>query len=101
MDFSDVKLLTMRHLIDLWDHAFLVSRDDRLVLDLLNRIPDHKTVILDRVPTAENLAAIAFETLDVVFHDTYGNHLRLERVRLFETPGCWADATRESGDHPV
>ena len=24
-----------------------------------------------------------------------GNHLRLERVRLYETPNCWADAHRD------
>jgi len=46
------------------------------------------------VPTAENLARIAFERLDAVYRDTYGNHLRLEQVRLYETPNCWADALR-------
>ena len=35
-----------------------------------------------------------FATLDAVYRDSYGNHLRLERVRLFETPNCWADALR-------
>ena len=58
----------------------------------------HKTVILDRVPTAENLARIAFERLDAVYRDTYGNHLRLEQVRLYETPNCWADALRTKLD---
>ena len=29
--------------------------------------------------------------LDAVYRDTYGNHLRLKRVRLYETPNCWAD----------
>jgi 6-pyruvoyltetrahydropterin/6-carboxytetrahydropterin synthase len=51
-------------------------------------------VVLDVVPTAENLAAVAFGLLDRVYHDTYGNHLRLEQVRLYETPNCWADAVR-------
>ena len=64
------------------------------VVDFLASMPGHKTVILDRVPTAENLARIAFERLDAVYRDTYGNHLRLEQVRLYETPNCWADALR-------
>ena len=51
-----------------------------------------ETVLLDCVPTAENLARIAFERLDAVYRDTYGNHLQLEQVRLYETPNCWADA---------
>ena len=35
-----------------------------------------------------------FRILDPAYRDIYGNHLRLERVRLFETPNCWADAVR-------
>jgi 6-pyruvoyltetrahydropterin/6-carboxytetrahydropterin synthase len=51
--------------------------------------------VLDTPPTAENLALTAFRILDAAYRDTYGNHLRLEQVRLFETPNCWADAIRD------
>jgi 6-pyruvoyltetrahydropterin/6-carboxytetrahydropterin synthase len=95
MDFSDVKTLAAEHLVSAWDHAFLAYRHDRAVVDFLASLPDHRTVLLDRVPTAENLARIAFAVLAPVYRDTYGNHLRLERVRIYETPNCWADATRE------
>ena len=95
MDFSEVKTLANRHLVDAWDHAFLAYAGDAPVIDFLQSLPGHKTVILDCVPTAENLAAMAFRILDAVYQDTYGNHLRLQRVRLYETPNCWADATRE------
>lgn len=94
MDFSEVKTLAKTHLVDRWDHAFLVYRKDRTVADFLATLPGHKTVELDSVPTAENLARIAFDCLDQVYRDTYGNELRLERVRLYETPNCWADAVR-------
>ncbi len=95
MDFSDVKALAKQNLVDAWDHAFLVWRGDVGLKSFLESQPGHKTVVLDVVPTAENLAAVAFELLDRVYRDTYGNHLRLERVRLYETPNCWADALRE------
>ena len=95
MDFSEVKAIAQRHVVDAWDHAFLVSGRDRVVLDFLAGIPGHKTVVLDRVPTAENLARVAFELLDRAYRDNYGNHLRLEQVRLYETPNCWADARRQ------
>jgi len=98
MDFSQVKELAKTHLVDLWDHAFLAYAGDTAIVDFLNSLPDHKTVILDRVPTAENLAHIAFERLATVYRDTYGNHLRLEQVRLYETPNCWADAVRPQTD---
>ena len=94
MDFSEVKALAKRHVVDLWDHAFLVWRDDLAVVEFLSGIPDHKTVVLERVPTAENLARLAFAILDPLYRDSYGNLLRLERVRLYETPNCWADAYR-------
>lgn len=96
MDFAEVKAIAKAHLVDLWDHAFLVFREDRKVVDFLASIPGHKTVVLDVVPTAENLAELAFRILDPLYRDTYGNQLRLERVRLYETPNCWADTVRSN-----
>lgn len=94
MDFSEVKDLARKHLVDAWDHAFLVHTADLPVVEFLQSLPGHKTVLLDCVPTAENLAQKAFSILDGVYRDTYGNHLRLERLRLYETPNCWAEAVR-------
>jgi 6-pyruvoyltetrahydropterin/6-carboxytetrahydropterin synthase len=98
MDFSEVKNIAKLHVVDVWDHAFLVWRDDLVVREFLATMPGHKTVTLDVVPTAENLARVAFAILDPRYVDSYGNQLRLERIRLYETPNCWADATREDID---
>ncbi|GAB4115133.1 MAG: 6-carboxytetrahydropterin synthase QueD [Sideroxydans sp.] len=98
MDFTDVKRIAKAQVVDAWDHAFLVYRNDTVVLDFLNTLPQHKTVVLDVVPTAENLARVAFERLDGAYQDIYGNHLQLERVRLFETPNNWADYCRPLPD---
>lgn len=94
MDFSEVKRIAMEQLVDLWDHAFLVYRGDHMVLDFLNSLAGHKTVVMDAPPTAENLAALAFRILNSAYRDTYGNHLQLERVRIYETPNNWADCVR-------
>jgi len=94
MDFSDVKRIAKERVVDVWDHAFLVYRGDKVVLDFLNTLPNHKTVVMDVIPTAENLARVAFDLLLDAYRDTYGNHLQLERVRLFETPNNWADHSR-------
>lgn len=94
MDFSEIKSLAEQHLVDLWDHSFLVYAGDTAIVEFLKTIPGHKTVILDCIPTAENLAARAFCVLDAVYQDTYGNQLRLQRIRLYETPNCWVDAQR-------
>ncbi len=92
MDFSDVKQIAKTSVVDVWDHAFLVFKEDKVVLDFLSTLPNHKTVIFPNVPTAENMAAEAFKILKSQYKDTYGNHLTLERVRLYETPNSWADA---------
>lgn len=94
MDFTDVKNIALEKIANLWDHAFLVYQGDHAVLDFLNSMPGHKTVVLEAVPTAENLALEAFKVLDAAYIDVYGNQLRLERVRLYETPNNWADAVR-------
>ncbi|MFX6930214.1 6-carboxytetrahydropterin synthase [Acinetobacter baumannii] len=48
-------------------------------------------MLLDCIPTAENLAAKAFEILHKAYQAHYGERLRLTQVRLYETPNCWAD----------
>ena len=96
MDFSEVKHIANMVLVNPWDHAFLVYQGDHAVVEFLATLPGHKTVVLPVVPTAENLAAEAFRMLDSAYVDTYGNQLRLERVRLYETPNNWADAVRPS-----
>lgn len=100
MDFSDVKKIAQEKLVDAWDHAFLAYRGDRTMVDFLGTLPDHKTVILDQVPTAENLVQIAFSILKDAYYDRFGHALRLTHVRLYETPNCWADAVAGAPSEP-
>lgn len=92
MDFADVKRIARETIVDRWDHAFLVYQDDVAVLDFLNSLPNHKTIVFPTIPTAENMAAEAFKLLKAQYRDTFGNHLKLVRVRLYETPNSWTDA---------
>lgn len=94
MDFSDVKKIARETVVDVWDHAFIVYQGDQVVLEFLNSLPNHKTVIFPTIPTAENMASEAFRLLKAQYKDIYGNHLTLERVRLYETPNSWTDAVR-------
>lgn len=73
-----------------YDHAFLVYAGDLPVVSFLASLSEHKTVLLDCVPTAENLVQKAFSILEAVYRDRYG-----KRLRLYETPNCWAEAVRE------
>lgn len=91
MDFSEVKELAQTHLVSNWDHAFLVYEQDMPVRQFLDTLPDHKTVVLDRIPTVENLARIAFDVLKAVYETRYEAALTLQSVRLYETPNSWAE----------
>ena len=91
MDFSDIKALAKEHLVDVWDHAFIVYARDEKVRGFLESMAEHKTIVLDRIPTVENLAAEAFRILSGVYDAHYGVNLKLKRIRLYETPNCWAD----------
>lgn len=91
LDFGDIKRLTNQYVVDLWDHAFLVAKEDEGLVAFLSTLPGHKTVIMEYVPTVENLANAAFTILQPVFSKAFNGRLGLSSVRLYETPNCWAD----------
>lgn len=91
LDFGDIKKLTNELIVSKWDHAFLVAKEDQSLVNFLGSIPDHKTVILEAIPTVENLAQTAFSILEPVFKNNFSGRLNLSRLRLYETPNCWAD----------
>ena len=93
LDFGDIKKLTNQYVVDLWDHAFLVAKEDESLVAFLSTLPNHKTVIMEHVPTVENLATAAFAILKPVFNKAFEGRLELSCIRLYETPNCWADVS--------
>jgi 6-pyruvoyltetrahydropterin/6-carboxytetrahydropterin synthase len=91
-DFAGIKTLVQQHIVAAWDHAFLAYAKDHAVLEFLQSLPGHRTVIFDAPPTAEHLASTAFHKLASAFAAVYGKRLQVEQVRIYETPNCWADA---------
>ncbi|MEK9932234.1 MAG: 6-carboxytetrahydropterin synthase QueD [Methylophilaceae bacterium] len=91
MDFKDAKELIRKTIVEPWDHAFIVFEQDLEVINFLNTLDNHKTVILKKVPTAENMALIAMQLLKDSFQKKYGEQITPVKVRLYETPNNWAD----------
>jgi 6-pyruvoyltetrahydropterin/6-carboxytetrahydropterin synthase len=91
LDFGDIKRLANQYVVEPWDHAFLVAKEDEKLVAFLSSLPNHKTVIMEHVPTVENLANAAFAILQPVFNKAFDGRLELSAVRLYETPNCWAD----------
>jgi 6-pyruvoyltetrahydropterin/6-carboxytetrahydropterin synthase len=96
MDFAHIKSIMQELIIEPWDHSFFVAQDDTQLIDFLGTIPDHKTTIIDGVPTAENLANIAFDRIGPAILEKYQGRIHLYQLRLYETPNCWADIFDES-----
>ena len=93
IDFKDAKELIKSTIVDRWDHAFIVYEKDHEVVDFLRTLKDHKTVSFPKVPTAENMALVAYEDLKEVFKERYGKLIIPIKVRLYETPNNWADVS--------
>ena len=91
MDFKDAKELIRKTIVEPWDHAFIVFEEDLEVINFLNTLDNHKTVILKKVPTAENMALIAMQLLKDSFQKKYAKQITPVKVRLYETPNNWAD----------
>lgn len=98
MDFGKLKDLLTALVAEPWDHATLCWDQDMDYLAAMHRLGNIKTVILPLVPTAENLAIIIYGYLHNAIRamDSSGDH-GVERVRVWETPNCYADCLTLGG----
>lgn len=94
VDFGNLKQILHELIVDPWDHSFLVAKSDVEMLRALDAMPaSHKTVVLDDVPTAENLATLIFRRV-YGYMEEHDSPCSLVKVRLYETPNCYADCVR-------
>jgi 6-pyruvoyltetrahydropterin/6-carboxytetrahydropterin synthase len=77
IDFSDIKRIAKQYVIDRLDHQYLNE-----VLPLMNT-------------TAENMVVWIYEKIQSALEQEYENsEVRLEEIRLWETPTSYAAITR-------
>jgi len=83
IDFGHVKRFLTR-IVEGWDHAMLVWVED---VELLRVLSGHgwRVVVLNLVPTAENLAAEAYAQLETLI-GRWSDRLTLDQVTVWETP---------------
>jgi len=86
MDFAVLDDLVERHVIDEWDHHFLLDRTDPF-LPLMETLAG--VVVLPFAPTAEQLAREVWRRLSVAVGPTH----RILLVRLYETGNGWAEVS--------
>lgn len=91
IDFSVLKAKIGSWLDEKWDHTTIVFREDKETIVALQSIPRFKEpFITDWNPTAENMAAYLLNELCPAL--LIGTGVQVTKVRVFETPNCWADA---------
>lgn len=92
MDFDDLRAVVKKAVLDRWDHATLLWKEDPLGLAITSAQSDapEKVVALDSQPTAEVLTRLAFAAI----REALPAGITLERVAIWESPGCGSALSR-------
>lgn len=95
MDFKHIKTILMNKIHNVLDHSFIIAKDapQRQHFETLNALVYNGTmrlVVLDSVPTAENLAFWCFKAIENDIVDQYQTGLKLTAVEFWETPSSCA-----------
>lgn len=88
IDYYDVEKI-INPIIEKLDHAFMVNKNDQIVLELLNRM-NSKKVVVDFHSTAEN---ICLYLLNEVKKASLPENVSSIKVRVYETEFDYAEET--------
>lgn len=87
IDFGDLKQVTKKHIVDVYDHALVLSKKAPLEqFDHVDEMFDRK-IWCDFQPTAENLVIQFAEILNKYLPDS----VQLHSLRLYETANSYAE----------
>lgn len=95
IDFGAIKRVVGAWIDETLDHGAILKRGDHITLDGravaladICRAQGWKVYEIDGEPTAENLVLVLKAKAASLLAD-FG--IQVERVRLYETPNCWAE----------
>jgi 6-pyruvoyltetrahydropterin/6-carboxytetrahydropterin synthase len=87
IDFTELKEIVLKKIINLFDHSVVVSNDfDREKLEMIKKAFGN-AVIVDYQPTCENLVADFADRLK----ETIPGRVKLHSLKLFETARSYAE----------
>jgi 6-pyruvoyltetrahydropterin/6-carboxytetrahydropterin synthase len=91
IDFSVVKEQIGGWIDKHWDHTTLVAEEDTVTLAALKSMPQYKAPYVCAFnPTAENMAHYLLN--DVCPRVLTDKNVKVSRIRVWETPNCFAEA---------
>lgn len=88
IDYYDVEKI-INPVIEKLDHSFMVNKDDKMVLDFLEKM-NSKKVVVDFLATAEN---ICLYLLDEIKKCKLPSNISAIKVRVYETQFDYAEET--------
>lgn len=92
IDFSVVKSAIGTWIDENWDHKMIICKEDDKTIDLLSQVPFAKPIfILDKNPTAENLAH--YLLWSVCPKLLRGKGVIVHKIVFWETENCYAEET--------
>lgn len=95
IDFGVIKQLVGAWIDDRLDHTTLCNSEDTALVEWCaaqaaggKQKPPY---LFKGEPTAENIAMHILERAQLIL-DTHSHPIKVEKVKIFETPNCWAEA---------
>lgn len=93
VDFGEIKTVLGGWVDATWDHTTILNEKDRELGEEIARQTGQLVFYLPTNPTAENMAEYL---LKIVCPKLFaGRPLHCTKIRLYETPNCYADASLE------
>lgn len=93
IDFGVVKETLGRWLDEHWDHTAILYAKDGALTAAIAAVTGQRIYVLPENPTAENMARYLYETVCPLLFAEHG--IRCVRLRLYETPNCYAEVGGE------
>lgn len=92
VDFGVVKERLGAWIDEHWDHATILAEQDRALGEAIEAQTGQRVYYLEGNPTAEHMARYLLESVCPSLFEASG--VTCTRIRLYETPNCYADAAR-------
>lgn len=98
LDFKEIKRVACAYIDEVFDHCTIVNPKDTVVKECVQKLGTKLYEMTlngpgeDCNPSAE---AIAKELFVQIYLLMSNENIRLDKVRLYETPNCWVDTTVE------
>ena len=86
IDFGTVKSIIGTWIDENLDHGVILNEKDTELIELCNR-NKWKLFVMKSNPTAENIAELIYHVSKTLIDSA-----KIEAVRVYETPNCWATA---------